>query len=279
MARSKLEQKRPFKVFRELSQPIMEQFTVLADVTARKFKPVGIETDHVIDLCVNKSDQSYLRDAWEVCRGRISPNWRENMACLIAGEGLVQSVRAVFTTTRDGGGLDNYILCPDYAQTPTAPVLTAPEELVTKMADDINQWLTIVRDISLAKAVFAALDDQYPNRSREQLRYVFPAVVPLLRRVSNSLAYRGSVIGKEAAKWAAALANPLPAHHWSPDPQMRDALQLANSTVAMVSLYDDTPYAKKPHQSDIYLQVRAGVEIFHPLWPMKSLDLLGLSPS
>jgi len=274
--RSKNENKRPFKVFRELSDPIKEQFGWLANVTARKFKPVGIETEHVIDLCVNKSDQDCLRAAWDMCQNRISPKWQEECKCIVAGEGLVQHVIASFLVSREGHS--NYVLNPDYAVAPQAPIESAPAELSAKMADDINQWLNIVRDITMAKEVFTALDDQYPIRSREQLRYVFPAVVPLLRRVATSPGYQGTPIGKEAAKWAANLANPLPAHHWSPDPSMREALQLANSTVAMVSLYDDTPYVKQPHQADIRLFVRDGATIFHPLWPMKALTMLGLAP-
>lgn len=272
------ENKRPFKVFRELSDPIKAEFVKLADITARKFKPVGIETQHVLDLCVNKSDQSLLSEAWHACRQRIEPGWNEEMRCIVAGEGLVSDVEVTFRTLREGGGLEDYILRPDYAANPTAPIESAPPELSAKMADEINQWIEIVRDITMAREVFTHLDDQYPNRSREQLRYVFPAVVPLLRRVAVSAGYRDTPIGKEAAKWAANLANPLPVHHWSPDPTIRAALQHANSVVAMVSLYDDTPYVRKPHQSDIKLRMRPNL-MFHPLWPMSSLDLLGLSPS
>lgn len=279
MAKSNLEQKRPFKVFRELSAPIIEQFTMLADITARKFKPVNIETQHVIDLCVNKSDQDNLRTAWDMCRKRVEPAWYEEMQCLLAGDGLVKNVRVVFRTLRDGGGLDDYLLRPDYALNPKAPIDTAPVELSSTMASDINQWLSIVGDITMAKEIFVSLDDGYPNTSREQLRYVFPAVVPLLRRVATSSGYRDTPIGKEAAKWAASLANPLPAHHWSPHPDMRRALQHANSVVAMVSLYDNTPYDKRPHQSDIRLEVLDDAEIIHPLMPWKSLDLLGLNPT
>lgn len=274
--KTRLENKRPFKVFRELSDPLKEQFVWLANITARKFKPVGIETEHVVDLCVNKSDQDCLRTAWDMCQLRINPNWQEESRCIVAGEGLVQCVVASFLIPREGRS--NYVLNPDYAVDPKAPIESAPAELSAKMADDINQWLNIVRDITMAKEVFTALDDQYPNRSREQLRYVFPAIVPLLRRVSTSLPYQDTAIGREAAKWAANLANPLPAHHWSPDPSMREALQLANSTVAMVSLYDDTPYVKQPHHADIRLYVRDGVPIYHPLWPMKALTMLGLEP-
>jgi len=279
MAKSNLERKRPFKVFRELSNPIKEQFVHLANITARKFKPAHIEVAHVIDLCVNKADQAYLRDVWKLYSRRYGPEWIEEMKCIVAGEGLVTNVRAVFRTLRDGGGYDNYVLRPDYADNPTSPIESAPAELSAKMADDINQWLGIVQDITMAREIFTSLDDKYHNTSREQLRYVFPAVVPLLRRVATSNSYGGSAIGKEAAKWAANLANPLPAHHWSPAPELRPALQHANSTVAMVSLYDDTPYDRKPHHSDIWLEVRGEAKFCHPLMPWATLDLLGLNPT
>jgi len=276
---SMAQMKRPFKVFRELSDPIKQQFSMLADITARKFKPTGVETKDVIDLCVNKSDQDNLLNAWDMCHKRIAPGWNEEMSCVVAGEGHVRDVEVTFNTMRTGGGMDGYVLRPDYAVNPTAPIESASAELSAKMADDINQWVDIVRDITMAREVFIHLDDQYPNRSREQLRYVFPAIVPLLRRVATSQQYTGSPIGKEAAKWAANLANPLPAHNWSPDPNKRAAIQHANSVVAMVSLYDDTPYVRELHQSDVSLRVRDDVKIFHPLWPMSPLDLLGLNPS
>lgn len=279
MAKSNLEIKRPFKVFRELSDPIKEEFSRLADITARKFKPRDIETSHVIDLCVNKSDQETLRAAWGMCSERVEPKWKETMKCVLARDGLVSGFYVAFETMRDGGGLNNYVLRPDYACDPTAPIESAPAELVDKMVDDINQWLELMRDITMAREVFSALNDGYPNTSREQLRYVFPAVVSLLRRVSTSTLYGGAEIGKEAAKWAAKLATPLPAHHWSPPPELRPALQHANSIVAMVSLYDDTPYERKPHQSDIYLEQRDDAKVRHPLMPWKPLELLGLCPS
>lgn len=279
MARSDVEKKRPFKVFRELSFPIKEEFSRLADITARKFKPRDIETSHVIDLCVNKSDQDVLRTAWDMCYERVTPAWKEVMKCVLARDGLVSGFHVAFETMREGGGLDGYVLRPDYACCPTAPIESAPAELVTKMVDDINQWIELMRDITMAREVFSALDDGYPNTSREQLRYVFPAIVPLLRRVSTSVPYGGTAIGKEAAKWAANLATPLPAHHWSPPPELRPALQHANSIVAMVSLYDDSPYEKKPHQSDVHLELRDNVEITHPLMPWKPLELLGLYPT
>ena len=265
--------KAPDLVFRNLSPFIGEEIRNMANRAARHFQPRNLEVKDVISLCVRENHIQTLRDAWRMSENRISPHHRESaFAALQSEEGYFKDIVLYFNIPGDSPDM---ILLPDYATDTSRvmPIDTAPLEFTTNLKDQITQWLDLCARMTVVQAAFDYLNNMYPQRSREEIRYVFPAIVPLLRRVSEN--GPNEKIRAQALKWTAKLALSSPHHNWTVPLEYREGLRSATETVAIASLYENKRFSTADHFATMYLTQRKPV--LTPYWP-DEVNLLGLNP-
>lgn len=254
-------------VFRELSPLIMQVFDGIAGHVAQFSRPSWLTHDDVINLCFHEKDVVHLKHVRPLTKGHGASR---NPETVLEHNVFGTSPHLTFV-------VDNNFpaIVPDYAYFGvTKSIPTATPELVTRLGTEIEIWMEHVRNIALAKAVFQFLDKQQGKLTRQNIRYVFPGIVALLRRVH--LVPNKKNFDDEAAKWASNLATVLPTWHTAlpmlGDTDIRPALALANEVLSSFALYP----ADTPPQSDVRVVV-AGNKFLasHPLWP-EPLNLAGL---
>jgi len=145
---------------------------------------------------------------------------------------------------------------PKYTHNVNNYASDADPALVERATSLCQKWMQTGADWGLVLQVVAWLNDTY-KKDPDQVRFLLPGIVPLLKRTKDS----------DCLHMANKLAKAKPNFTYDPLPEdKRAALVKANETIAMGLLYSPRQ-APVPDVNHCSLSLSYSSQIIHELWP------------
>jgi len=230
-------------VFRRLHDPINAAIVAMAKSAARAFQGVEVTVPEAIDLAIPEADRDFLARAKEMLSqrlvGRYGSEHHEYYHITLNVDGVPRRVILTVDSRNNPRALPtpNYLHGDVKDKQFTLPS-TADPAVVARIVEALKGYYYVAEMCGVMKLAWDTLDTDL-TLSRENIRYAFPGIVPLLKRVAKREG-TATAVGEEAQKWANNLSTTNQRYFWSPRPWLREALPYASDAVARCVLLGES---------------------------------------